>query len=833
MKISRNWLQEYIDFSGISNEDYFDYINTRVAEIEEMYEVARPLEHATIVKISKIEKHPNRDNLKLVTIETGSGNIKVVCGANNVELNAYAVYLPVGAVVRKHGHVAEEEHLIKIDKKEIHGIASEGILCSESELGIGSSHDGLFICTKENLCSDFKAGDKLSSYLEGPDLIIDIDNKSLTHRPDLWSHFGFARELSAIFKKPLKLDYDNVVGYNKWIPDDLKDIKPKRFTNSILDPDTCLRFTLLEVSNVSNSESPAWLKRRLFSIAAGVRNILVDASNYALNDVGQPNHAFDSKLLRGNKLYARKANVGESFTALDEIHRNFTTEDLVIADEEGPLDLAGVIGGKSFSVQADTSHITMVSSTFDAVAIRKTCKRQHVRTDSSSRYEKSLSPYQATLSFLSYLSVLKRSGQNPIVEGFCDAPEYTKPEKIKVEYSHSNIKSRLQGVPETDQEIDAILKALKFEVFDGYVEVPYFRATKDISIPADLVEEVGRSIGYARVPETAPLITSSGSQRNVILTTEREIGKSLQGMGYSEVYNYTFSSSERMKQLGYDTSDCIELLNSVDTTLSSVRTTLIPGMLEVAEKNYKYSESFSVFEVGRTYHKNTSSEPIERRLLSIMNVDSRNNDKVENPLSQNGRQFYAIVNSIKKLTRILNCKDVQIKPLVISPDKRPANFLGIKDWMHPYRCAYLSVGELACGIISEVRPSFLSNKSSRVVIAEIDIQAIFAAKKTEILFKKLPKFPSSFFEISLVADRNEMYSDIVSKLKANIKSNDFLTSIQPVSVFEGGSVRENMKSISLKFVFSKSEDTITSSELESLRSDILKAVSISGYELRS
>ncbi len=845
MKISKNWLEQYLDLDGISITDYADLITTRIAEIESVYEVGTPLKDARIAEVISFEKLPGKSNANLVKVQTKDGLIDVVSNAKNLRVGMFTICLLPGQIVRKPDLTAEDEsdksNLIQVSKVVISDIESSGKFCSESELGIGPDNSLIVDFTEYNLGSKFKVGDLLSDYVGCADVIIDIDNKSLTHRPDLWSHFGFAREISAIFDRKLKINYDEIINYNKSNLTEYQKLGSSRFTNEILETGLVSRFSLLEISNVANGISPHWLRRSLFSIGAGVRNVLVDVSNYVLNDVGQPNHAFDPTLLRGNKLFARKAIEGEKFIALDDVERTLTPEDLVIADEEGPLDLAGVIGGRDFSVNSDTTEVVLVSSTFDAIAIRKTCKRHQVRTDSSSRYEKSLSPIQTILSFYSFINVLKKVGQEPKVIGFNDAPQYQEPQPIYVDYDFEEIQNRLQGVPETKSEIDSILKKLSFKIEGNKVKVPYFRATKDVSIPADLVEEVGRSIGYDRVPEIAPLISTVGSTKAPQLKIELQVLNALEAMGFSEVFNYTFSSRENLEKLGYSTDDTIDLLNSVDQNLSAVRTTLIPGMLEVGKKNLKNTEKFSVFEIGRAYHSIDNSsdgdkvqEPLERRLLATLTVSPKQSGSINDSMTESGFEFYSAVETVKRICTLLKSPDVEIVAIENSDSKTSAaNFLKCKSWMHPFRAATVKVAGLACGHIAQVRPSIVDKKNSIWIVTEIDLQAVAATAKEINLFKQIPKFPHSFFEISVLVDANTYYEDVKSKIVSKIKDSSNLISLKPISVYSGSNIADGKKSISLQLVFGDPDRTLSSAELDLLRNDVMAAVERAGYSLRS
>lgn len=846
MKISRNWLAEYVDFSEVDTDTYLDHINTRIAEIEDSYTVGAAIEHAVIVEVRSVLPHPTSATLHIAHIYDGNSQHEVVCGASNVRVGMLTAYVPPGGLVRKHNVSAEVEELVTVEVRSVHGVNSRGILCSESELGISSDHSGIIDITDELLGTTPRAGIKLSEVLEGTDFIIDIDNKSLTHRPDLWSHLGFAREIAAIYGKDLKQDYDKQISIDRPVAEEFIDTRPGDFSAEIICTDTCSRFSILELSNVSNSNSPYWLKKRLFITGNNTKSLLVDVSNYVLNDVGQPNHAFDKKTLRGKTLYARYAEIGESFLALDEQKRDFTQDDIVIADEVGPLDLAGVIGGKDFSVSEHTTDIVLVCSTLDATAVRKASKRHQIRTDSSSRYEKSLSSVQTTLAMLSFVRLLRRLGQTPIIKGFSDAPQRALPSKTFVPYNFGDMQNRLQDALVDEHEARKILERLQFKFHGDCVEVPYYRATKDISISADLIEELGRSIGYARVPECAPLIQSNGTIRNNILHAENQISTFFAANGFNEVYNYTFSSADIVQRLGYDTSDIIELQNSVDQSLSSLRTTLIPGLIKNVNDNLRFYEKFSLFEVGRSYHKTASTvsdeyPPLERRMLAAAIVSSTSSPRVVHPVTgdvslQAGQTaFYALTSLIKKLCASFHTKEVSFIRCKTIDDQliSSADYAHTKRWMHPYRSASISIGGLVCGHVAELRSSLIKQKNTKVTLFELDISALLAMQSDSIQFSQLPKFPSSFFELSILTNKKDEYADVCNKIRTSLGVQPLLSRLDLLSVYEGASIPADKKSISIKFVFHREDSTIDTATLEGLREEVMKAVSDTGYSIRS
>ncbi|HMO17229.1 MAG TPA: phenylalanine--tRNA ligase subunit beta [Oligoflexia bacterium] len=883
MKISREWLLEFVDFSDLSGEDFSELITTRVAEVEECYKVGTPIESAEVAEILEFSPHPERNKLSVVRLATLAGVQTLVCGANNLKNGAQVLYAPPGSSVRKPGRPAEEEELVTVEAREFAGIMSVGMILSESELGISPDHEGILLLNELTESSSsssfnsenkFKIGDKATSIFPGPDLIIDIDNKSLTHRPDLWSHFGFAREISAILKRPLKKPMDlfsdgtyfNYYDKSKVDTEEFNSLIGKEkpispFSVRIGSESGSKRLSFFYIGGLSNRTSPLWIRRRLFMINAGIRNLLVDCSNYVLHETGQPNHAYDPSKLSGKTLEVRKAVQGEKFTGLDLVDRILDSRDIVIADDEKALALAGILGGNSCSVSDDTREILLESGHFDPVFVRQTAKRHQVRTDSSNRFEKSISPFQIPLAPIRFIDILKRAGENPELPYAWSDNFPLKPAPVMVQCRPEYIRSRLGGVPETDKEISDILSRLGFGV-DNNTEtlsnsyesstrltVPYYRATSDVTIEDDLVEEVGRIIGFDRVPEKAPLIEAIGSARTLTGNAEVTLRESLSAQGLVELSNDSFCSISEAQELGYCVDDAIRLLNPVDQNSDAVQTTLVPGLLSVARSNSRHFAKCSGFEIGRSYHLSgscddskilsgdssiTDTNVMERRLLGLFTMGDIQERSWGEPEVSSGILFYSLSTVIRRIARVLGGGEFELVPLKEEINRsKSQDFTSLKSWMHPFRSASIKIGNLNVGVIAEVRPSVINIRQSRVVIAEIDIEALMATRvNSQATFLPISRYPESFFEISIVMPLEERFSRIKSTFYANL-GEPCLRSILPVAVYQGAPLHESEKSLSIRFVYSKESGTVTTEELESFRSSVLNVVQKSKYRLRS
>ena len=850
MRVSRNWLSDYVDFDDLSYEGFSDLITTRVAEVDGIEKVASPVDVAMLVLIKSAKPHPEKPGLKVLTVATGKEELQVVCGAPNVTVGALAVYLPPGAEF----YAKAEAGLSKVEVRDIAGVQSNGVLVSEMELGLGSDHAGIMLFSAET--SNLKPGTKLLTVTGGSDTVIELDNKSLTHRPDLWSHYGFAREIAAVLRRPLKnvadrFADDSPAGAELWANLGAGSGKA-RFGVEIGKETKVRRFTGLEIEGVSAMPSPLWMRRRLFAVGAGVRNLLIDLSNYVMFDIGQPNHAYDADGLQGTKLFVRNASSDELFVGLDGIERKLTVEDVVIADTMGPVSLGGIIGGNRSSILDTTKRLFLESANFDPVGIRQTAKRYSIRTDASNRFEKSQSPFAPPLAIQRFTELLLAAQPNARVHGGVVDSFPGKPAPISVSTRYGYIRERL-GKELPDNEISGILTALGFGLSENkgelQVNVPYYRATRDISIPDDLVEEVGRVYGYENIPECSPLIESSASRTIPIKAFENRVRDMLAGAGFSESYNYSFMDGGLAERLGYSTKEAVSLLNPIDSNQDLMRTTLVPGMLDFIGRNVRYTERVNLFELGRSYEQRESAAhnalklrvptkdapSLERRLLVLGYVSGVSEEllqSLQSPALSSGGDFYALAAVVRRVCKLVSHKPVVLSPLTnASSASASADFSVSKSWMHPFRMASISVNGVQLGIIAEVSPGVIQDCNSRAVVAELDLELLLECDPGVELFKHLPKYPDSFFEMSVVMPEKDTYEKLHRLILKNI-DNALLRRIEVLAVYQGKPLKSEEKSVSVKLYLGSDEGTLSGEALTVIQDRLMSAVESSSYALR-
>ncbi len=837
MRVSKSWLNDYVDCAELTSEQFYELITTKVAEVDAVIAAGELAGAAVVARVKSVKAHPGRDTLKVVEVELGGKTATVVCGAPNCVEGMLTAYLAPGAKVADPATGAVRD----VEAREIAGVKSEGILVSEAELGLTGDHSGLIV-----FGDDAVPGKSVTPLVGEPDTILEIDNKSLTHRPDLWCHLGFARELSAILGKKLKTSPD------RWADDVESGAKllaalgsgKSKFTIKVEAATKSKRFTAIEIDGVKVEKSPLWLRRRLSSVGGGVRNLLVDLSNYVMHDIGQPNHVYDAEMLKGTTVTTRMAKASEKFTGLDGVERELTVEDVVIADEERAVALGGVMGGQASSVNDGTKKLLLEAAHFDPVVIRLTTKRHAVRTDASNRFEKSRSPYSPPLALHRYTELLCQLQPGAKISSAVTEDFVERPKTVVVSASCEYIRGRLDEKI-TDAEIKGILTSLGFGLTekgaDAFeVTVPYERAARDISIQDDLVEEVGRIYGYGNITEVSPRIQSLPQEMNPVTDLETRVRDRLSGIGFSEVYLYSFMSDEKATRLGYDTSKSVQMLNSIDSNSDRVRTTLVPGLIEAVERNARYSESAYLFEIGRGYRTERDAAheargiPVlakaaahERRLLALTVMsgrDEKGRAKAFEVPAEVGAEFYAAAAVVRRVVDLVTRSKVELSPVVdAGAVSDEGNYAACKKWMHPYRAATISVDGLKVGVVAELNPTMGFELKHRAAVAEIDLQLLLSVAKGVTLFKPLPKFPDSFFEMSVVMPERAPYRTLESLLETSVEKS-VLRRVELLDVYQGAPLKADEKSVSVRLVFGADDRTLAGDEITAMQNALLKAV---------
>ncbi len=797
MLISRNILQTMVNIRDIDPGDLALKLTMSTAEIETIEHINAHFGTIYTGKILEVLPHPNADKLTLVDVDCGREKYRVVCGAPN---HKKGDIVPVATV----GTRFTEE--FTVNRTKIRGEESAGMLCSERELGLSDDHSGIMIFPENT-----PAGVTLAElYPERIDVCFEIDNKSITHRPDLWSHQGFAREIGAIYGRAVRDPVD--LSLKK----DLKESGSLKVT--IKDPEGAPRYSGLVVNNITIGESPEWLKAMVSSVGMRPINNIVDVTNYVMVELGEPMHAFDRKKLRGDEIIVRMAGTGEKITTLDEQEFELMAEDIVIADSGGAVALAGVMGGANSEIDESTTEIVLEAANFNPVNIRKTAQRYNQRTEAAIRFEKSLSPELTELALLRCYQLIKEilpeaEAGSGIVDAYPDRLE-----TITVDVSTDLVRRRL-GENISDERIIEILTSLDFgvEESDGLlaVTVPHYRATKDVNIPEDIIEEVGRVHGFDNISEQAPMVPCRTPDFNEHRRFERAVKDILSSVfNMVEVSSYSFVGEENLNRLGINDDRELRLRNPLSMEQDRLRTSLLPNLMDKIVLNQKYRDRFMIYELGRIYLKKDRSSPdlADERTMITGIVYKRN---PEEPL------FY----NAKRISRGLIDK-LMIPGAVFVPGGT------LPPYAHPARSAGIQINGDIAGIVTELHPTVRNSfeLTGDMALFEINGDILFQTGKKDFRFVELQKFPPVSFEVSILAGKYDYIESITSLITgAGIET---VRNVEPVSIYEGDPIPEGKKSVSLKIIFAARDRTLAPEEIDKLQKDVIALLNRGGYSLR-
>ena len=723
MLLSCNKLKSYIKNSNdIDWENIWKTFTIRTAEVESVKKVGNNLDNVVIAKIVKCEKHPDSDHMHILQVECDEENpVQVVCGAPNVRVGLKTAYIKVG------GHIEG----VEIKSRPLRGIISNGMCCSGKELGISDNHDGIL-----ELPSDAPVGMNIKEYLPIEDIIVEIDNKSLTNRPDLWGHYGIAREIAAITNHELlPLEISEIEDENK-----------EKLKITIKEPNLCYRYSGLKVNNLTNNKTP--LDMQIFLYYVGMRSIslFVDLTNYIMLELGQPMHAFDSRVVK--EIEVGLANDGDTYTTLDGIERKLTKDMLMIKNGNNYFGIAGVMGGLDSEILSDTTSIFLESATFNAGNIRKTAVALGLRTEASARYEKSLDPNLTTYAIKRLMYLLKKENPNlEIASKLTDIyPNELTEQVIKLNKKTLKI---YMGKELPENEIKEILEKLGFKVEinkDFYnVTVPTFRATKDVKIEQDLIEEIARMYGLENFSPKPLKLDLTVVEHENIYNQEYEVKELLATkFDMNEVNSYIWYDSEMLKKIGIDKSG-IKLLGKSENNI--LRDDLSLSLMNIIENNLKNYKRFGIFEIGTTIENNSN-----RKKLSIILVDDEKN--IEN-----------IYMNMKTIVKYL-FKNLKNKNVTFVDNINERNYyedtLGKKVIIDDDVIGELNV--LTKRVANKI------GKKKAIVCTELDFDKYVDIEKNKILAKDISKYPTVELDYTIIMPDNKKYIKLLEVLKA-FKSN--------------------------------------------------------------
>ena len=768
MKFSYNWIREFVPGLTQAAAPLERLITMKTAECEGIEEEGKLLAIARVARVETVEPIPESHNVKAVIDAGPLGRKTVVCGAPNCRPGVLTAYAPIG-------------------KKVVSGVESDGMLASGAELGINKDHDGIVEL-------EGALGEPIPGCL--PDAAIEIDNKSITHRPDLWGHHGMAREVAAILGLPLtdpaKLEL---------LPEGAPAIRVQ-----IEDLTLCPRYSALVFENVTVQPSPLWLQYRLTAIGLNPINNIVDMTNFVMAELAQPMHAFDADLLQGDTIFIRPAKSGEHFVALNDEEYTLDPSNLVIADASGAIALAGVIGGKGSAIGATTKRVVLESANFQASSVRKTSSVIKLRTDASMRFEKAQDPANTVRGLARAIELLREVSPGiRLVGGVADQRREI-PAPPPIELPLEWLQRKLGRAIEAG-EVRRILESLAFAVSEPApgvfsVTVPSWRATKDISIKDDLVEEVGRMIGYDSIAPQAPLVPASVPPANPSRRFQHDVRNLFVDNGFTEVYNYSFLSEASVRAFGFDPASMIRVTNPIASDQELMRSSLLPGIWRNVTENAKHHESFRLFEIGLEIHRREDGLPDEIPHLVAVYYDRQGD-------GQSG---------LFELKRMAQCLMPQAQTVPVAA----------REFEHSARSAEIQVAGQTVGRLFELHPNLV--ETGRAAILDLDLRLVESLTAGETKYTPIRRYPSSAFDLSVLAGLREQAGKLQSAIAGF--GGPLLESIQFVRQYVGPPLAEGVKSVSFRLTVGSPERTLSSDEITAVRNAIIEGMRGLGYELR-
>ncbi|MFN0208098.1 MAG: phenylalanine--tRNA ligase subunit beta [Planctomycetota bacterium] len=796
MKIPYSWLKEYINLDDVPPERVAELLTLRTCEVDAVHHVGGGLDNILIGEVVEAEKHPNADSLKVTKVNVGRGELlPIVCGAPNVAKGQKVAVAVPGAKL---------PNGLEITERKLRGEISRGMICSERELGLGDEHDGILV-----LEPDAVVGAKLTSLPSIEDWIIEIDNKSVNHRPDLWGIYGFVRELGAILKKDYKKYCDTSTRFGSGANG--RDAKI-----SIEAPDLCSRYAGLFIINVSVGPSPAWMQRRLRMLGARRISNVVDATNYVMFEIGQPTHAFDLDKIQGGRVLVRNASNGEKLETLDKQERVLQNSDLVIADGERAIGLAGVMGGANTEVDKTTKIILLESANFHAATVRRTAARLGLRSEASTRFEKTLDPMSTQFAVERMIQLLKVSfgADASFTEAIAEGPEPS--QSLSIPLSVSFVRSRIGSLKNDQAASDAELLnplerlgiTVRRQNQDQYIcDVPSYRSTKDITEPIDLVEEIARLRGYENVvPEPLVAPVAPPRTQNARRATIRRAEDSLVNLGFRSLESYSFLADSLIQQLGIENQQFVTLKNSLVVDQSRMRREVLPSLLGIISKNLQYEPDLRLFEAGKGYRPDHArvdtnigagkQEPQE--IHSIAGIIAMGEAGDSKSKFNDGIFFRAKA----VVTSLLGALALPAEFVTLDRLKDGKGAPSALPYIHPRRRilvgATVSGHHRLLGFVGELHPEVagrLGLQNVDVAGFELDLEAIEAACAAAgpPRFIPIPKFPGITVDVALAAPENVS----VEQLELLVRSADskLCRSVSVFDIYRGPELGAGMRSV--------------------------------------
>ena len=797
MKVSLEWLSDYVKLPAELAADEIAYALTMATvEVEQVNHLADSLAHVVIGRVQSVERHPDAEQLSVVQCDVGAAaSVAVVSAGANLRSDQLVVVALPGASVRERSGEAR----LTVAQREVRGVASGGMICGAVEVEL----EHLFAPAAEQdvlELSDLavEPGQGLAEAIGFDDVVLTIDNKSLTNRPDLLGHRGIARELSAIYSVPL----EPLAGFEP-------PAQSAGLQVEIESPRHCRRYTATRIVGLTAAPSPFWMRSRLARVGQRPINLPVDLTNYVMLAMGQPSHAFETGQLHA-PIRVRQAAADEELVLLDGETLVLDESELVIADERRAVALAGVMGGMDSSIGEDTRDVVLEMANFEPGGVRRTATRLGVRTESSMRFEKGLDPELIDDSLALFLDVLARAQPEARATGFVDS--YPAPiEAPTIETTIDFINGRL-GAEQAASEIQGMLERLGFGVTvdEGRltVQVPSWRSTGDVSLPEDLVEEVGRLYGYENLEFIAPEVTLERIIRQPELTLERRIKEYLAGPGaMQEIVSYPWVEDRFLDAAGSEPPLALATPPSPETR--RLQSTLVPQLLSAVKSNLRFFQAFRLFEVARVFPAAALELPHEG---GEMLPPQPKHAAAALVASDAGRLFLEAKGLLAALSR-----SVQMEPLVFSSGSEAP-------WAEPTGQLTLSVDDRVVGqvgVVSARAMRLAGIQRARVVVFELDLSLLRPKPSRENAFEPLPTYPRTDYDLSLIVPVEVRWADFRQAMSS---AHELVLDVQLVEEYRGEQVPAGKKSLLVRLRIGAEDRTLEASDADQAAAALAKVV---------
>lgn len=811
MKVSLNWIRDYVQLPADADLKKLAYdLTMSTVEVEDATDLGASFHDMVVGVINTIEQHPNADKLKVCKTDIGGRVEDIVCGGSNLrEGMKVAVALP-GAMCKWHG----EGDLVEIKKSKLRGVDSYGMICGAVEIGLAD-----LFPTKEEAhildLSDFDApaGTPLADALDLNDIILEIDNKSMTNRPDLWGHYGIAREIAALYDLPMTQfphfdrNVENTAGFHV----------------TVEDAERCPRMTGTQIENVCVKPAPYWMQVRIWKTGMRPINALVDITNYVMLATGQPSHAYDSDHIAGH-IIVRRAKAGETLTLLNGKELPLSTDDLTIADDAGIVGLAGVMGGAKDSILPTTSKVILEIANFQAAGIRRTALRYDNRTEASARYEKAIDPERCDQALDLSMQLFSDLYPEMKVTGLVDEyPRHLKQAEIDVPLSW--LERRL-GKRLSPDEIKHKMELLGYGItFNGdnmHVVVPTWRSTGDVSIQADIMEEVARMYGYENF-EAEPITTTfDGAINQLDKDLERRIKEYLAiRCGMQEIFTYPWMEESYVNAVLQSTEGILSLSTPPSPAERFVRSSLLPNLCKAVVKNERYFNEFSIFETAQVFRDENYTSPYDPR----EKLPSQRKN-VAGAFATTDKDITALFRKAKGVVEMM-ARYVHMEALTFKQAEKPVWADNVV-WLNIYR-GDEKVGDLA--LLAKKVSMACGIKNMNVMLFQLDQDSLVPLKSRTNTFTHLAEYPMTDYDISLLVDGSVQWKDVAQTVRG-IKS-ELLHGAAFVDEYRGKQVPAGKKSLTLRLAIGSKDKTLTSAEIEEVASGVLNKIAKRfGAELR-